>query len=149
MAGYIESLRLPVVSISLDKDIVDTQPFIWRKFKVVPKYTYVVNLSGHEEDIKQNFSKEKRNELNKAVKDGVKVSETKEPEDILTLVYKTIERQGIRISERHLRRVITESFTQCGSVAFVSSKHDLKIAGTLFVYDHATMYALLGGTILK
>lgn len=41
--------------------------------------------------------------------------------------------------------MISESFTQFGSVAFVSSKHDLKIAGTLFVYDHDTMCALLGG----
>ena len=46
MSDFIEDLPYSIVSISLNKDIVDTQPFIWNKFKVMPTYTYVLDLKS-------------------------------------------------------------------------------------------------------
>ena len=48
---FIEALPYGVISIALPPFIIDTQPFFWKKFKVIPNYTYQLNLSLTKEEI--------------------------------------------------------------------------------------------------
>ena len=73
MAEYIENLRLPLVSISLDKPVTDMQPFIWKSYKVTPRYTYLIDLTASVDDILRNMSPERRNDIKKAEKNGINV----------------------------------------------------------------------------
>jgi len=58
MAGTIDGLPYSVISISLNKNVIDAQPFIWRKFKTIPGYTYILVLEDSVKDIQERMSKE-------------------------------------------------------------------------------------------
>jgi len=46
------------------------QPFFWEGFKVVPNYTYHIDLSQSIEEIQKAYATERRNDIKKALKDG-------------------------------------------------------------------------------
>lgn len=53
----------------------DLQPFIWSNFKVIPNYTYRIDLRQSLESIKANFDPKNRNVINKALKQDISITE--------------------------------------------------------------------------
>ncbi|MFN6946553.1 MAG: hypothetical protein ACK4ND_16520 [Cytophagaceae bacterium] len=93
MADFIENLLYLIISFSLDRRVVDTQPFIWSKFKVVPGYTYILDLTMSIDDIWKRMSNERRKNIKKGQGDGLTVKKTNDFEIIKSLVLKTFSRQ--------------------------------------------------------
>lgn len=145
MADFIEHLPYSVVSICLNKKIVDTQPFIWKKFKVIPAYTYILDLSKSVEDIRKEMSAERRNDMNKAIRDGLIVKQVHNFEIVKFLVLKTFSRQEMTVNEYYLDKVLFEFANKGNSFASVTFKNDNPIAASFCVYDKNTAYYLLGG----
>lgn len=145
MADLIEQLRCSVISICLNKNVVDTQPFIWRKFKVTPGYTYLLDLGKSIEDVRKGMSNERRKNINKAVKDGLIVKQLDNFEIVNSLVLKTFLRQGKKAYEYYLGRILFEFANRDNSFAFAAFKNDKPIAASFCVYDKETAYYLLGG----
>lgn len=145
MADLIEHLRCSVISISLNKNIVDTQPFIWKKFKVIPGYTYILDLCKSIEDIRKGMSAERRNDMNKATRDGLITKLVDNFEMVKSLVLKTFSRQEMTISKYYLERILFEFANDSNSFAFATFKDDSPIATSFCIYDRETAYYLLGG----
>lgn len=145
MAEFIEDLPYSIVSFSLDKNVVDTQPFIWNKFKVIPGYTYILDLSKSTEDVRKGMSAERRNDMNKATKDGLIAKQVGDFEVVKSLVLKTYSRQKMTANEYYLDKVLFEFANKDNSFGFVTFKEDKPIATSFCVYDRNTVYYLLGG----
>jgi len=145
MADFIESLSHSVISISLNKNIGDTQPFIWKKFKVIPGYTYLLDLSKSTEDIWKGMSVEKRNDMNKATRDGLIVKQVNNFEIVKSLILKTFSRQEVTIHKYYLEKILFKFANDSNSFAFTTFKDDNPIAASFCVYDKHTAYYLLGG----
>jgi len=145
MADFIEGLQYPVVSISLDRNVVDTQPFIWKKNKVVPKYTYVLDLRKSLDDIRSNMSPERRKNMNKGIKDGLLVRRLNEYEIVKSLVIKTFLRQDNKVNEYYLDKILFEFADESNSYAFATFKDNIPIAVIFCVHDNNTAYYILGG----
>jgi lipid II:glycine glycyltransferase (peptidoglycan interpeptide bridge formation enzyme) len=146
VAEYLDSFKFSLISFSLNQDIVDTQPFIWRKFKVNPRYTYIIDLMQPIEEILKNMSAERRNEIRKALRDGIKVEKVNELGIIKNLVGKTYKRQGENIPyEMFLDKILFEFADETNSFAFVSFLNEQPIAGVFCVHDKEIAYLLVSG----
>ena len=145
MADFIEKLPYSVVSFLLNRNIIDMQPFIWKKFKVNPVYTYLLNLSVSIEDIWKRMSNERRKNINKARKDGLHVTKITDYEIIKALVLKTYSRQMKGIKEFYLNKILFDFANSNNSFAFVTYGNDNAFACSFCVYDFDTAYYLLGG----
>jgi len=145
MADFIEHLPYSVISIPLNKNIVDTRPFIWKKFKVIPGYTYLLDLGKSIEDVRKGMSAERRNDMNKATRDGLITKLVDNFEMVKSLVLKTFSRQEMTISKYYLERILFEFANDSNSFAFATFKDDSPIATSFCIYDRETAYYLLGG----
>ena len=145
IAGFIEELPYSVISVSLNKNIIDAQPFIWSKFKVIPRYTYILELGKSMEDIRKEMSNARRNDMNKAIKDGLAVRLVNDLNLVKSLVLKTYSRQEMAANEYYLDKVLFEFANKDNSFGFVTVRDGNPIAASFCVYDKDTAYYLLGG----
>ena len=145
IADFIEKLPYSIISISLNKDIIDMQPFIWKKFKVVPGYTYLLDLAVSIEDIQKRMSNARRNDITKGRKDKLYTKKNCDYEIIKTLVLKTFSRQDKRINEFYLNKILFEFANNNNSFAFTTYRNDEAIACSFSIHDNNTAYYLLGG----
>ncbi|OHB54213.1 MAG: hypothetical protein A2173_02700 [Planctomycetes bacterium RBG_13_44_8b] len=145
LADFLDKLPCSIVSVSLSKDIVDTQPFAWKKFKVVPGYTYLLDLDSSVDNIRSNMSAERRNDINKASRDGLAVRQINDFKIVKSLVSKTLSRQGVSVDEVYLDRVLFEFANKDNSFAFAAFRENTPIAVSFCIRDSRTAYYLLGG----
>jgi len=147
MAKTIENLSYSIVTVSLNKDVIDTQPFIWRKFKVIPGYTYVLDLTKPIEDIWKGMSHTRRNEIDKGIRDGLVAKQIDDFSIVHSLVMKTFSRQGEekKVNRYYLNKVLFDFANNTNSFAYATFRNGNPIATSLCVYDNDTAYLLLGG----
>lgn len=145
MAEYIEDMRYHVVSISLDKNVLDVQPFIWKKNKVVPRYTYILDLHKSLEVLRRNMSSERRKNINKGIRDGLRAKRISEYDIVKSLIFKTFLRQDKKINECYINKILFEFADKENSFAFVTFKKINPIAAIFCIHDNNTAYYLLGG----
>ena len=145
MADYIEQLHPSVVSLSLATDIVDTQPFIWKKCKVTPRYTYIIDLTESSETILKRMSVERRNDLKSGERNGFKATVTRDSEIVESLVKNSFTRQSITPNALYLRKILAEYASAENSFAYVVEDNGRPLAAALCIHDQRTAYYLLGG----
>jgi len=145
MADTIDGLRYSIIAFALNKKLIDTQPFIWKKFKVIPGYTYLVDLGQSIDDIRKNMSTERRNDIKKATKDGVTVKHTDDLQIVKSLIVKTFTRQGMTTDEHYIDKILFEFANKDNSFAKIALKDDNPISALFCIYDNNTAYYLLGG----
>ncbi len=145
MADFVDKLPYSIVSFGFNNNMIDMQPFIWRKFKVIPRYTYLLDLTIPIEDIWSRMSNERRKNINKGLKDGLSVRKITDFEIIRSLVIKTFSRQKMAINTFYLNKILFEFANKDNSFAFTTFKNDTPIACSFCIRDKNTAYYLLGG----
>ena len=145
MAESLDKLSCSIISVSLRRNIIDTLPFIWRKFKVVPGYTYILDLDRSLDDIYKNMTDERRNDIKKGVKDELIVEKTNDYNIVKSLVIKTFLRQKKEINKEMINKILFDFANNNNSFAFVTFKDKEPIAIVFCVHDKRTSYYLLGG----
>jgi hypothetical protein len=134
-----------LASFTLNKSIVDTQPFLWREFKVSPQYTYIIDLNVPLTAIRATLSSERRNDINKALRDGLVVEQVRDYHTVKDLVLKTFARQGKTLGEKYLDRILFDFSAGENAYAFTTYDNDLPIAVSFCIHDNDTAYYILGG----
>lgn len=134
-----------IKTLSFPTSIKDFQPFYWKKYKVIPNYTYHIDLKKSQEEIFEAFSPERRNDLKKAKKDGLSSRFVTDFTVIRELVIKTFDRQKDSIPLKILDRILFQFANPSNSFAIEVNKDDKAIAGIFCVFDQKRIYYLLGG----
>jgi lipid II:glycine glycyltransferase (peptidoglycan interpeptide bridge formation enzyme) len=145
MTVLIKKLPYQVISFSFNPGIVDMQPFSWADFKVIPYYTYELDLAKTEDELFAGLAGDRRNDMKKAQKDGITVSETKDFKLIHDLVKKTFERQSKALDFGMVNKILNEFATIDNSFAYVAYRDNVPIAGTFCLVSGSRVYYLLGG----
>ena len=145
IAHYIEELSPTIVMLPLDRQIIDTLPFFWGDYKVIPNYTYRIDLSLSIEEITKNMSSERRKNISKAGKDGLTVRPTTDMGVTRDLVVGTFRRQKKFVDEASLDAILFQYANSFNSFAFTTFRGEHPIATCFIVHDHHTAYYLLGG----
>lgn len=145
LADVLEHLHPAVVSLSLAPAITDCLPFYWRNYKVIPHYTYLLRVDQTEDAILAAMSVGRRNDIQKALRDGLKAERTDDYSTIAALVETTFARQGKDTNREHMKRILFSFGRPDNSYAFVVQSNGVPIAGAFVVHDAKTAYYLLGG----
>lgn len=145
VSNFLLSLRFRMFSAALPPGISDSQPFTWDGFKVIPSFTYRIDLSAGPERIFGEMMPERRNDINKARKDGIETIEVSDMDLVGNLVRKTFARQDKSLDMIHLESILNIYANENNSYAFVSFQEGKPIATCFCIYDKRTVYYLLGG----
>jgi lipid II:glycine glycyltransferase (peptidoglycan interpeptide bridge formation enzyme) len=145
VADFVNGLPYDVLTIALPPEIIDTQPFFWQNFKVIPNYTYIIELEQPEKDIISGFASERRNDLKRADKDNIITKHISDMKIVKDLVSKTFDRKNKSIDDNMLDKILFDFSSEENSFAFASFKNDKPIACAFCIYDNHKTYYLLGG----
>ena len=145
MAEFLAAAGAPLVSLGLAPACRDCLPFLWRRYKVVPRYTYLVDLTAGADQIRKNMSASRRNDVSKATRDGLVVRPAADMREVSELVRSTFGRQGEFIAGDHLDSILFRFADPTNSYAYVVTFEDRVLAACAVVHDERTAYYLLGG----
>jgi lipid II:glycine glycyltransferase (peptidoglycan interpeptide bridge formation enzyme) len=147
---FLTKQKSALTVLAFPSAIIDFQPFIWEKYKVVPNYTYRVNLQQSIEDISSNFDSKNRNAIKKALKDDVVVTENKlSKEDLYKFFIDSLNSTDANIYEAELKNVFMKFSDETNSFSISAYKHNELLGNVFCVYDINTCYYLLGGVDKK
>jgi lipid II:glycine glycyltransferase (peptidoglycan interpeptide bridge formation enzyme) len=145
LADFIASLKSGLFTLAMPTQIKDTQPFIWKKFKTIPNYTYQLDLHLSTDQLLQNMASDKRNSLKKAEKDGMLTKLTADYTIVEQLILKTFNRKQKSVDAEFVNKILFTFSNPGNSFAFVSYLNDKPISTAFFLTDDHTCYYLLGG----
>ncbi|MBN3035785.1 MAG: GNAT family N-acetyltransferase [Bacteroidales bacterium] len=145
VARYLRETRCPVISCALDPSLTDMQPFFWNGFKVIPNYTYRLHLNIPEDALLEGISGDRRNDMRKATRDGIRVEQPESLEVIRRLVDMTFSRQSKKYSRELVKRILFGFATPDNSFAFTACHEGRPVAGVFCVHSGNKVYYLLGG----
>jgi lipid II:glycine glycyltransferase (peptidoglycan interpeptide bridge formation enzyme) len=145
IAQYFLTLNGFLILSAFPSSTIDMQNYYWKKFKVIPNYTYQINLLATEEVLFDNLTSEKRKSIRKAQKDELKIENCKDYKIVKSLILKTFERKSKNIDSQYLDKILFQFASENNSFAFVAYNGSLPIACTFIVYHNTTCYYLFGG----
>ncbi|MBK9283703.1 MAG: GNAT family N-acetyltransferase [Sphingobacteriaceae bacterium] len=146
ICNYLDKEKSALSILAFPYKIKDLQHFIWNNYKVIPNYTYLIDLKKPFEDIKANFDSKHRNAISKAIKDGVEVKcNSENPEFIFSFLKNSLLQAGANVYESELRSILTQFSNENNSFTFIAY-HNQSVVGMLHcIYDKNVCYYLLGG----
>lgn len=145
LIDYLESHPFNLTMLPLDQRISDMLPFYWRGYKVIPKVTYLIDLTVSREQILKNMSSIRRNDISKAARDGLEVHPTDDMTIVRDLVLATFGRQQKGVDRTCLDAILFKYANASNSFAFSTYRCGKPIATCFVVHDGQTAYYLLGG----
>jgi len=145
VADFLLKQKVQVISCALHHSVVDTQPFIWEKFKVVPQYTYLMDLTKTENELWEAMASERRNDIRKGMKDDLKVEYTDDKKVIRSLVDMTHSRRKIKLDTGIIENILNSFANGANSFAYVCWKGNIPISAAFCIHDNHTAYYILSG----
>lgn len=145
LSAFFKQKKFAVQRYCLPVGITDMQPFIWDKFKVVPFFTYWVDLKNSEEEINSRISPKLRNNIKKAVSDGVTVGQVTDYKVIEPILTETFRRQHEKIDGDRIKKILYDFANPGNSFAFVAMNDNQPVSMAFCVYDRDTAFYLFGG----
>jgi len=145
MVDYLSTKPATVVSLGLAPYVTDCLPFYWRGWKVVPRYTYRLDLTQDEDALLSGLSKERRNDIRKARKDGLAVLMPQNGEALESLARETFCRQALPFPSGTIEAILAEFSAGKNSFSVVTETNGTPTAAVYVVHDSAVAYYLIGG----
>lgn len=145
MADYLASSGAAVASLGLSQGITDCLPFYWRGWKMVPHYTYRIDLARDADTLLAALSKERRNDIRKAQKDGIALEEAADTSVMRALVIETYARQGMPFPMASADLIFSGFPPGENSYCLIARANGRPVAGVYVVHDSRTAYYLMGG----
>lgn len=145
LSDFFNQLNCQIFTIALPSSFVDTQAFIWDKYKVIPNYSYVLDLTLSEEELLKNLASDKRNSINKAEKDKVSVKYCDDKKLVKQMVENTYSRKAKTLNEAIVNKILFEFATKKNSFGYTADANGKTSALSFCIHDQNTAYYLLGG----
>lgn len=146
LSNYLkEHYGSAIITITLSPFIIDTQPFFWNKMKVIPYYTYQINLKQPIEEISKHFDAKKRNQIKKAQKDNLKIIEENDFNVLINSVLCTFERKNKALDKLLLKKFIEITHSNNLLKIYTCINNNEKIASAGFLLSNNKIYYLFSG----
>lgn len=144
VSHYISRQRATLCILAFPSEIIDMQPLIWDKFKVVPSYTYRIDLTKSIDIIKSNFDSKNRNKINKALKENLVIEENGlEQKNQYDFFRSFLSSTGANVYENVLKNINTKFPNENNSFCFSAKKNNELLGAVFCIYDKNTCYYIL------
>lgn len=126
-------------------------PFYWEGFQQTTRYTYRINDLTDIDRVWSQFSKPKRRDIRRAQRPdfGITFDTDPQAQDFLDLTWGTFARQNMQppYSRNFTTRILQAAHDRGQARIFIArDKNGNAHAGALAVWDHETLYYLIGGS---
>ena len=146
-ADYFDKLNATLTVIAFPSTIVDMQPFIWKGYKVIPNYTYQIDLTKSIEEISQNFDPKNRNIIKKATNSDLLIVNNKlSKNDLFNYFKNSLNSAGANVYENQLKNLFNVFSNNQNSFSIEAYSNSILIGAVFCAYDSSTCYYLFGGT---
>ena len=146
ISEFIDSqYKRAIVTLAFPPSLLDTQSFYWQNYKVIPNYTYQLNLAQSLEVLTAQMDPKTRNLIKKAEKDGLTVEKNTDMNLVKSIVRQTMVRKGVKVNEKVLSTILFQFANDSNSFSFVVRQNKEVLAVTFCIYDNQKCYYLLGG----
>jgi hypothetical protein len=145
LALFLKEQKADVIDLHLPVEFRDVQPLIWNKIEVNTRYTYLLDLVPPKEQLWDQLSSEKRKSINKAIKDGLEITETRDLETVHRLIVKSLERNSVHRNKEILCNILFVFSDPQNSIAFVAKRGHEAIGASFCLYHHKKAVYLFGG----
>ncbi len=145
IADFLSSRKEKITFLAFPPEFIDMQPFLWKKFKVTPQYTYQMSLGTSEADIEKRMSPERRNDVKRAIKEGISAERILDMVQVEKLIEKTFGRKKKDYDASFIHKILFDFSNEENSAAFLSSKDGVPMAASFFIHNGDKAYYLLGG----
>ncbi len=143
---FIIQQNAALTILAFPSAIIDFQPFIWNKFKVVPNYTYRINLENSMENIISHFDSKNRNAINKTMKEGLVTELNGSTKlELFDFFYRSLSATKANIYQKELKNIFLNFSDESNSFSIAASLNGDLLGLVFCVYDQHTCYYLLGG----
>lgn len=143
---YISNQNSALAVLAFPSTVIDMQPFIWEKYKVIPNYTYRIDLERSIEEITSHFDSKNRNVINKAIKEEVQVSENQlSKQQLFDFFISSLSTTDANIYNEELKNIFHSFSDASNSFSMEARKNDNLLGVVFCVYDALNCYYLLGG----
>lgn len=145
MAEGQMALRGALQWLSLSQGVKDTLPFRWKGYRVIPSYTYLLNLEKDAAALRAGLSSSFRNHVSKAQKDGLECRQIHDYNVIKSLVLKTFQRKNKDPKAAFLSNILRDYATDANSYSYVTFREGQPIAGVFIMIGKGRAVNLLAG----
>jgi hypothetical protein len=143
---YISSQKCFITVLAFPFYIKDLQQFAWNNYKVIPNYTYQLQLSHTIDEIKNNFDSKHRNAINKAQKEGVEVAcDAVAKEEVFSFFMQSLTDAGANVYETELKKILCEFSDPSNAFTLSASLNGHMLGMVHCIFDSKACYYLLGG----
>ena len=150
VCDYVSQQKSALTILAFPSQNIDLQPFIWNKYKVVPNYTYRIDLNQTNEDIRSHFDPKNRNAINKAIKEEVLVeSNVLSGSQLFNFFTDSLNIAGANVYSSELKNIFEEFSDSSNSFSLTARKGNDILGNVFCVYDKTSCYYLLGGVNKK
>ncbi|MBL7943131.1 MAG: hypothetical protein JNM00_10215, partial [Flavobacteriales bacterium] len=112
VAGFLKSEGPSLIKLEWPPEVTDTQPLIWQGLDISPKYTYVIDLTRGEDELRKNADPKIRGLLEPR---GLLLKSDTDPSTLMQLVKKTYAGKSVSINTM-LAQLLVSSVHQHGQL---------------------------------
>jgi len=129
--------RYSQINFTHTSDIKDIRPFVWKGWRVIPSYTYVLPIDNIEES-RSKLSHNIRKNLKKSVRNGIRIEESQEFDIIFNLFKLTFSRRRrwAPIDYTKLRSIFMVLLREGMAKLFVAfTKDGIPVSARVIMFD--------------
>ena len=120
ISEFFSKLKSALIISAFPPSVTDTQVYFWKKYKVIPNYTYQLSLDKSEHELFENLTSEKRKSIRRAEKDNLEIVKAENFNDVKSLILKTFNRKNKKVNSVFLEKILFQFANTENSFAFVA-----------------------------
>lgn len=146
IVDYLQKKNPSLLTLAFPTRFNDLQFFNWSGYKVIPNYTYQIDLSKTIEEITANFDPKNRNHISKVEKENYQIEDSCDKEALYYFLSSSLETAGARVYPNILKTIVCDYSNPDNSFVFVLKNKEGQISSAVMcVYDQHAAYYLLAG----
>jgi hypothetical protein len=143
---YLNSKKPALLTLAFPTKFNDMQFFNWSGYKVVPNYTYQIDLHQSIEDIAKEFDPKNRNLISKVEKEEHLISDSCDKEVLYKFLATSLETAGAKVYDQFLKTIVCDYSNPDNSFVYVLKNKEGRISSAVMcIYDRQAAYYLLAG----
>jgi hypothetical protein len=146
IVNYLHANEPGLLTLAFSPRFNDLQYFNWSGYKVVPNYTYQIDLSHSIEEISKDFDPKNRNVISKVEKEEHLIEDKCDKQVLYSFLSGSLQAAGARVYPGILKTIVCDYSNPDNSFVFVLKNKEGQISSAVMcVYDQHAAYYLLAG----
>lgn len=144
ISDFLRHSEYVFFQLELPTDWSDTQPFLWSKYRVEVRYTYLLDVQQTDEELLQGMDAKLRNVLAKGEKEPWQVGLEKSESALLSLLLPHLRRKNVQHADLAVQLIKTNLHSDRVLQVVVRNDRNEEVYTAVFFRNNQRLYYLFG-----